>query len=172
MRPALIGVLTLTLLAPHADAQERTVFSRADSLRGTNSPLRSWWDVTFYDLHVKISPSDSSISGWNGITYRVVRPGKEMQIDLQPPLLVDSMVQDGQRLTYRRDSIQPPRGRGGRGSAADTTVRPGNAWFVTLPAMQSKGAMKTLRIWYHGTPRVAVRPPWDGGFGWGVDSLN
>ena len=34
-----------------------------------------------------------------------------------------------------------------------------------------KGATKTLTIWYHGTPRVAVRPPWDGGFGWGVDSL-
>src|SRR4051812_44155309 len=146
MRPALIGVLTLTLLAASAGAQERTVFTRADSLRGTNSPLRSWWDVTFYDLHVSISPSDSSIRGWNGITYRVVRPGKEMQIDLQPPLVVDSMAQDGQKLSYRRDSIAPTRtGRGGRGSAVptDTVRRPGNAWYVQLPAMQAEGATKT-----------------------------
>jgi hypothetical protein len=168
------SLLLLALASSVALGQERTTFSRVDSLRGTNSPLRSWWDVTFYDLHVAINPGDSTIRGWNGITYRVLRPGKEMQIDLQPPMMVDSMVQDGQRLAYRRDSIAPPRGggRGGRGSAADTTTRPGNAWFVTLPAIQQPGATKTLTVWYHGAPRVAIRPPWDGGFGWGVDSLN
>src|SRR6185436_2006410 len=150
--------LLVLLASSVASAQERTVFTRADSLRGTNSPLRSWWDVTFYDLHVRISPSDSTIRGWNGITYRVVRPGREMQIDLQPPLVIDSMVQDGQKLAYRRDSMAPPRGRGGRGSATptDTAVRPGNAWFVTLPAVQPKGVTKTLTIWYHGAPRVAI----------------
>ena len=175
MRPALSSLLVLALLAPSAGAQERTTFSRVDSLRGTNSPLRSWWDVTFYDLHVSISPSDSTIRGWNGITYRVLRPGKEMQIDLQPPLVIDSMKQDGQAVAFRRDSIAPPRtGRGGRGSApqADTTPRPGNAWFVTLPATLAKGATKTLTVWYHGSPKVATNPPWDGGYGWGVDSLN
>ena len=170
-RPLVVFAL---LASSVAAAQDRTVFTRADSLRGSNTPLRSWWDVTFYDLHTRISPTDSTISGWNGITYRVLRPGNQLQIDLQPPLVIDSMVQDGQRLTFRRDSIAPPRsGRGGRGAAPDTTsLRPGNAWFVTLPAMQPKGALKTLTVWYHGAPRVAVRPPWDGGYGWGVDSLD
>src|SRR4051812_46712622 len=167
---------TPSLRSGRVIAQERTSFTRTDSLRGTNSPLRSWWDVTFYDLHVSVNPADSTIRGWNGITYRALRSGSEMQIDLQPPLVVDSMVQDGQRLAYRRDSIAPPRGgrggRGGRGSTnADTATRPGNAWFVTLPGSVAKGATKTLTIWYHGAPRVAVRPPWDGGFGWGADSL-
>jgi hypothetical protein len=172
-----VALLALLVLASAATAQERTTFTRTDSLRGMNSPLRSWWDVTFYDLHVSINPTDSTIRGWNGITYRALRPGSEMQIDLQPPLVVDSMVQDGQRLTYRRDSILPPRGgrggRGGRGAApvADTMPRAGNAWFVTLGAAVPKGATKTLTIWYHGSPRVAVNPPWDGGFGWGADSL-
>src|SRR5205085_5371596 len=81
VRPALL----LTLELGVASAQEQTRFTRADSLRGTNSPARSWWDVTFYDLHVKISPNDSTISGWNGITYRVLRSANEMQIDLQAP---------------------------------------------------------------------------------------
>ena len=164
--------LCLALLAPSlAVAQQR--FTRADTLRGTNTPQRSWWDVTFYDLRVAISPTDSTIRGSNAITYRVLRPGGELQIDLQPPLVVDSMIQDGQRLAFRRDSIVPPRGgRGGRGSAVDTTVRPGNAFFVTLPATQARGLTKTVTVYYHGAPRVAVRPPWDGGFGWGVDSLN
>ena len=167
------SLLLLFVAASVASGQEG--FTRADTLRGTNSPIRSWWDVTFYDLRVAISPSDSTIRGSNGITYRVVRPGKEMQIDLQPPLVVDSMIQDGQRLTFVRDSIRPARGgRGGRGTAApaDTAWRPGNAFFVTLPAVQPRGAIKTITVYYHGAPRVAIRPPWDGGFGWGVDSLN
>jgi hypothetical protein len=160
------------LVSSIAEAQTRA-FTRADTLRGTNSPLRSWWDVTFYDLKVSINPSDSTIRGSNGITYRAIRPGSEMQIDLQAPLVVDSMIQDGQRLSFRRDSITPPRGgRGGRGAVADTVTRPGNAFFVKFPGTQARGTTKTITVYYHGAPRVAVRPPWDGGFGWGVDSLN
>ena len=177
MRRPLVFLVLFSALAPSLRAgqasAQATQFTRADTLRGSNTPLRSWWDVTFYDLKVSINPNDSTIRGSNGITYKVLRPGNQLQIDLQPPLVVDSMIQDGQRLSYRRDSIAPPRGgRGGRGSVADTSMRPGNAWFVTLPATQAKGATKTLTVWYHGAPRVAIRPPWDGGFGWGVDSLN
>jgi hypothetical protein len=150
MRRLLLAVAFGCLNTLGATAQEKTSFTRIDTLRGTNSPLRSWWDVTFYDLRVAISPGDSSIRGWNGISYRVVRPGDQMQIDLQPPLVVDSMVQDGQRLSFRRDS---------------------NAFFVTLPGPQPRGAVKTIAVHYHGRPLVARRPPWEGGFGWGVDSL-
>jgi hypothetical protein len=50
--------------------------SRADTLRGSfTTPGRRWWDVTFYDLHVDVRPADSSVAGWNGITYRVVEAG-------------------------------------------------------------------------------------------------
>jgi aminopeptidase N len=73
-----------------------------------------------------------------------------MQIDLMTPLEVDSMVQDGQRLTYRRD---------------------GNAFFVTLTAVQPANARKTITVYYHGRPRVAKKAPWDGGFVWTTDSL-
>ena len=58
------------------------------------------------------------------------------------------MVQDGRRLVYRRD---------------------GNAFFVTPGSRQSKGALKTVTVYYHGRPRVAVRPPWDGGLIWARD---
>ena len=74
-------------------AQGRTVFTHADTLRGSNTPQRAWWDVTFYDLHVSVNPADSSIRGHNAITYRALRTGQEMQIDLQPPHQVDSVVQ-------------------------------------------------------------------------------
>jgi aminopeptidase N len=146
-RIALLACLLLTPLATAA-AQDTVRFTRADTLRGSIGPGRAWWDVTFYDLHVRVNPADSSISGRNGITYRVLSPAREMQVDLQAPLEADSMVQDGRRVEYRRD---------------------GNAFFVTLPAART-GASKTLTVWFHGRPRVARNPPWDGGFAWKADS--
>jgi aminopeptidase N len=124
-------------------------FTHADTLRGSNTPERAWWDATFYDLHVKVDPSDSSVTGHNGITYRVLRAPREMQIDLQVPLEVDSMVQDGRRLTYRRD---------------------GNAFFTRPTAPQTVGSSRTVTVYYHGKPRVAKRAPWDGGFVWARDT--
>ena len=141
--------LVITAIATTLGAQQRT-FSRADTLRGSNGPARSWWDVEFYDLHVRVNPADSTISGWNGITYRVIRPSTEMQIDLQHPLVIDSIVQDRKKLQFRRDS---------------------NAFFVTLPSTQVAGTRRALTVHYHGKPRAARRAPWDGGFDWKADSL-
>lgn len=148
-RIALATCLLLSSLASVGHAQEAKRLTRADTLRGSITPQRAWWDVVFYDLNVRIQPADSSIRGWNGITYRVLKPAREMQIDLQMPLVVDSMVQDGQRLAYRRD---------------------GNALFVTLAAPQRPGELKTVRVFYGGRPRVAANAPWDGGFVWARDS--
>lgn len=142
--------LLLSSVAPLA-AQTGPQYTHADSLRGSlTSPARTWWDVTFYDLHVAVHPSDSSIAGHNAITYRVLEPGTEMQIDLQQPLEVDSMVQDGRSVRFRRD---------------------GNAFFASPGAPQPVGASKTITVYYHGRPRVAPRPPWEGGFTWAQDSL-
>ncbi|GAA4304059.1 M1 family metallopeptidase [Compostibacter hankyongensis] len=141
----MLGLYTLSGMA-----QDTTRFTHADTLRGSVTPQRAWWDVTFYDLHVQISPADSSIRGYNRITYRVLQPAQEMQIDLMTPLKADSMVQDGAHLRYRRD---------------------GNAFFVTLPAAQRAGTFHTIAVYYHGRPRVAQTPPWDGGFIWTQDSL-
>src|SRR3954467_13044293 len=114
--------LSILLLGAAVTASaQQPKFTHADTLRGANSPQRSWWDVTFYDLRVAISPSDSTIRGSNAISYRVLRPSNEMQIDLQVPMVVDSMLQDGKQLTFKRDS---------------------NAFFVTLAATQPKGAVK------------------------------
>src|SRR5574341_871060 len=150
MRP-LLGLVLLRAPAPLPAQALGPPFTRADTLRGSfTSPARAWWDVTFYDLRVVVSPNDSSLSGSNGITYRVLRPDQEMQIDLMVPLEVDSMLQDGRVVPFRRD---------------------GNAFFARLPAPQPPGALKTVTVYYHGHPRPARRPPWDGGFTWGADSL-
>ncbi len=145
----LLAVTALVHAAP-LFAQKSPVFTHADTLRGSNGPARSWWKTTFYDLHVRVNPVDSSIVGHNGIVYRVLRPNQEMQIDLQPPLVVDSMVQDGRMVSYRRD---------------------GNALFVSLTKPQREGDRNTVTVYYRGKPVAARNPPWDGGYIWRRDSL-
>ncbi|HEX9887756.1 MAG TPA: M1 family metallopeptidase [Longimicrobiales bacterium] len=151
---AVLALLAATLpIAVAAQGRGAMTFTRADTLRGSDGPGRAWWDATFYDLNVRVMPADSSLAGWNAITYRVVAPrdaGQEMQIDLQPPLEMDSVVQNGRALAYRRD---------------------GNAFFVEVAEPQRVGDVRTVALHYHGRPRVAVRPPWDGGYAWETDEL-
>jgi aminopeptidase N len=128
--------------------------THADTLRGSyTSPGRAWWDVTFYDLHVTINPADSTIRGYNAISYQAVGPGRELQVDLMEPLVVDSMVQGGRRVRFRKD---------------------GNAYFATVGRGRQAGrggSTSQLTVFYHGRPQVAKRPPWEGGFSWTADSL-
>ena len=141
----------LPALPPALAAQDTTTYTRADTLRGSfTTPGRAWWDVTFYDLHVAVDPADSTIQGRNAISYRVLQPGRELQIDLMVPLEIDSIVQDGRRLMVRRD---------------------GNAFFATAASPQRRGEVRTVTAWYSGRPQVAKRPPWEGGFSWKTDSL-
>jgi aminopeptidase N len=146
----LIGLLLVASVGAQAQQPAERVYTRADTLRGSNGLARSWWDAEYYDLNVRVNPADSTIRGWNAITYRVLRPAREMQVDLQVPLQIDSVVQDRRKLRFRRDS---------------------NAFFVTLQAQQRPNTRHTLTVFYHGKPRAAKRAPWDGGFVWGHDSL-
>lgn len=148
MRSLLLVLICLCFLLPDIQAQHK--FTRADTLRGTLTPERSWWDVTFYDLNVKLDPADKMIYGMNGISYRVLEPSKRLQIDLQEPLILDNAMQNGKSLNITKD---------------------GNAWFVDLEEPQIKGKVRKLVVSFHGKPKEAIRAPWDGGVVWGKDSL-
>jgi aminopeptidase N len=140
-------VVALSFLAVVQAAAQQPAFTHADTLRGSITPERAWWDVGFYDLHVRLDPSDSTIRGWNGISYRVTGKPRAMQIDLQEPLQIDSVLQDGRKVGFRRD---------------------GNAYFLAVNG-QRKGTTRTVIVYYSGKPRVAQRPPWDGGLIWAHD---
>jgi aminopeptidase N len=142
-----VHLLTGTLGPGRAAAQD-AAFTRADTLRGSITPERAWWDVIFYDLHVRLDPSDSTVRGWNGITYRVTGRAREMQIDLQAPLAVDSVLQEGRRLRFRRE---------------------GHAVLVQPTERQRIGGTGTVTVHYSGRPKVAENPPWDGGLIWSRD---
>ncbi|MFV8392156.1 M1 family metallopeptidase [Flavobacterium sp. LB2P6] len=124
-------------------------FTRQDTLRGSITKERAWWDVKKYHLDIKVNPADSTITGSNTIKYQVVQEYNTMQIDLQNPMEIKKVIQDGAALKYKRE---------------------GNAFFIELIAPQTKGALKELTVFYGGKPKVAVNPPWDGGITWKKDS--
>lgn len=139
--------LFLLLLAAGfaANAQE---FDRGDTLRGTLGPLRSCYDVTYYDLDVRVMPEDSTISGSNLFVFKVVTTFNKLQFDLFDNMLVDSVVYHGASLKYTREY---------------------NAVFVEFPGKLNVGNVDSFRVYYHGKPIIAVKAPWDGGFVWTKD---
>lgn len=128
----------------------KTEYSHADTLRGSITPQRAWWDAVYYDLHVAIDPQDSTITGHNNITYRIEGDQKDMQIDMQRPMQIDSVVQNGEQLVYKRD---------------------GNAFFISIPGKFEQKSLHELSVYYHGRPKIAEDPPWEGGLVWAQDSL-
>jgi aminopeptidase N len=123
-------------------------FTHADTLRGSITPERAWWDLTYYHLDVKPNAADSTLSGSTQINYTVIKPNNILQVDLQEPLQIEKVEQDGQPLDFKRD---------------------GNAFFVTLTKEQKTGSEESVKVFYSGRPRLAKRPPWDGGVQWVPD---
>lgn len=140
-------IFALLLFLPSLSSAQN--FTRADTLRGSITPERAWWDVVFYDLYVVPNPNDSTLRGVNTITYKVTKPGLVMQIDLQEPLEIDRVLQDGKSLPFTRD---------------------GNVFFIGLESIQMPGMTKEIRIEYSGMPVVARRAPWEGGLVWARDN--
>ena len=68
-------------------------FTHQDTLRGSITPERIWWDLNYYHLDIKVDPADSSIKGQNTIVYTVLEEYQIMQIDLQPPLRIVNATQ-------------------------------------------------------------------------------
>jgi aminopeptidase N len=126
-------------------------FSRKDTLRGSITQERIWWDLSYYHLSVRVNPSDSSLKGQNTIRYKVLSPYQRMQIDLQEPMQISAISQDGKSLAFKRD---------------------GNAYFIDLIKKQIPGNYNEINIDFKGKPQVSKRPPWSGGLSWKRDANN
>ena len=129
--------------------EEKLHPTRQDSLRGSITPEREWWDLTYYHLDIKVEPDNKFISGSNTVGYRVLNSNKMMQIDLQEPLKITSVEADGKSLKFNRD---------------------GNAYFIELKQKQKKNDINYIKINYEGFPKEAIRAPWDGGLSWTKDN--
>lgn len=127
-------------------------FTRADTLRGKLTPLRSCYDVTFYHLDVDIDMDKRSVNGNNLIRFVSKQHFKRMQIDLFANMKIDKIVFEGKELPYSREF---------------------NAVFVDFPEVIKTGTVSEIKVYYEGVPK---EPDWDipmnGGVLWDKDSLD
>jgi len=128
--------------------KSQKVFTHQDTLRGSITKEREWWDLKYYHLDVKVNPANKTISGSNKIRYTVLNEYSKMQIDLQEPMQIYKVTQEGKELKFERD---------------------GNVFFVQLVADQKVGEIKEIIVSFGGKPKEAVNPPWDGGITWKKD---
>lgn len=124
------------------------MYTRQDSLRGSVTPERVWWDLIHYDLYISVNPSEKSISGKNTVTYLVMESQNIMQIDLQAPMKINKVTQGGSELEV---------------------IDEGNAHFIKFSENQSIGSEMKVTIEFSGVPHEAINAPWDGGYSWTKD---
>ncbi len=119
-------------------------------LRGSITPEREWWDVMHYDLTVEFLPGRRRLKGSNIITFKTLKAGSKMQIDLQPPLAITKVTHSSSPLKFERE---------------------GNVYWITFEQELAKGLEDKIEVFYEGVPVVAKNPPWVGGISWGRDDL-
>jgi aminopeptidase N len=149
-----LAVAILLLLQVWVGAQATATptppVSRQEMLRGTITPEREWWDVQHYDLSVQFFPNTRTIKGSNVITFKTLKPGSKMQIDLQQPLNITKVLHGTDELKYERE---------------------GNVFWLTFDKEIPQGVEDKVEIFYEGRPTEARLPPWSGGLYWGRDDL-
>ncbi|QTE37333.1 M1 family metallopeptidase [Mucilaginibacter gossypii] len=145
----ILSLLTCKLIAQQNDRQIKP--THQDTLKGSITPERTWWDVLRYDLTIKPDYINQTICGSNIIQYKIVKNKHTglMQIDLQSPLKIDSIKTGNAKLSF---------------------IQNGDAWFVK-PLQRSKNNVQNITIYYSGKPKQSVNPPWDGGLVWQKDSV-
>lgn len=159
MKKQFLAIISFSLLGIICYSQplnQKDHFTHQDTLRGTIGPERDWWNVLHYDVYVTPDYNNKSIRGKNIIQYKVVKDkySDYMQIDLQQPLRVDSIFYDGK--LYINYPQKP-------------YYNEGNVWHIPLPKA-AKNSVHTIGLVYHGDPRIAKNPPWNGGWTFAKDA--
>ncbi len=142
---------------------QKSKLSRQDTLRGSITPERAWWNVLTYFIRITPDYNTKTIKGSNEIAFSVLNGGKKkkMQIDLQQPLVIDSIFFNSKKL--------------------EQFTRNGNVFIIDFgptdfPVTKKKDKesipplLQHIEIYYHGKPREAKTPPWDGGWIWSKDA--
>jgi len=143
-----IALLLIFVTFSNGLAQQSN-FSKQDTLRGSITPERIWWDLLHYNLDFKVSPYSKSIEGSNLIRYEVLSQNQLMQIDLQPPMEITAVLENNKELNYKRD---------------------GNVYYIQLKKNQQIGTINEIIIHFKGAPKISNNPPWDDGFTWEKDN--
>ena len=76
--------------------------TRQDTLRGSITLERSWWDLNYYHLDISVKPEKKYIEGSNLVYYTVLNSNNVLQIDLQEPVKLKKQ-QDGEELEIQKE---------------------------------------------------------------------
>lgn len=120
-------------------------FTRADTLRGKLTPLRTCYDVLFYHLNVDVNPTAQSVSGSNVIRFKAIHSFDRMQIDLFANMKIERILFHDTPLSFSREF---------------------NAVFVQFPSLIKEGVIDDIKIVYHGRPQTPDLSTLAGGILW------
>ena len=146
MKKIIYAVFALLLLSYSTHAQllgAKNINTKADTLRGMLTPLRTCYDINYYHLAVKIDIENKTLSGSNEFAFTATQDFTKLQFDLFENLKIEKVMYKGAELPYTRAF---------------------GAVFITFPKTIKKGAKDRFTVFYGGNPKVARNAPWDGGF--------
>jgi aminopeptidase N len=127
-------------------ASSATALPQGNSSGGVLLPEEAAYDVLHYDLELDVFPNDQTIDGRLELTASLVRPTERIVLDLDRALHVEEVSDERGLLSWERD---------------------GDRIWIRSPRFEGDpGSELRLAIKYGGTPRVAPKPPWEGGFTW------
>lgn len=120
--------------------------TQQDTLRGSNTEFRNWWNVLRYDIELEPNYSKKFIQGFNEIKFEVIADSKNqiLQIDLQQPMQIDQAFLDGNKVK--------------------NVERSGHVYFLKFDKKLKQNKTYSLKLQFSGNPKIAVKPPWDGGW--------
>lgn len=124
------------------NAQE---FTKKDTLKGSNTEFRNFWDVKKYEITVEPKFEDQSVSGSNKITFEILKDVTNpiFQIDLQQPMGYKVIDSDEKLCSSKRE---------------------GDFIFIETNKSYKKGETHHFTIQFFGNPIIAKNAPWDGGW--------
>lgn len=120
-------------------------FTLQDSLKGSNTAYRNFWDVKHYEITVEPNFDDQSVAGTNRITFEITKDvtNPVFQIDLQQPMDYKIINSDQKVGNSRRD---------------------GDFIFIETNSNYKKGEKHSFTVQFSGKPVIAKNAPWDGGW--------
>lgn len=141
-----LGFAILLALTTTAGAQINDPYDSG----GVLLPEQAAYDVQHYDLSVRVFPDRQALSGSVVVTADIASPLAWFVLDLDPRLDVSGTWQldsDDSRTPVELD-------------------RRGPRLWLRAPATLQPATTVRFQVDYEGVPRVAPRPPWDGGLQW------
>lgn len=121
------------------------VYTKQDTLKGSNTPFRDFWDVKKYNFSVEPNFEQKSIKGTNRISLEIIKDvtNPVFQIDLQQPMKAGKITASFPIASSKQD---------------------GDFIFITTKKRFKKGEKYTIDVDYSGNPHIAKNAPWDGGW--------